>query len=112
MVGQLDGLDELAARLQASRVDELHQQSQQIPLVDAGGLDVGRLGRNAIRKASSALLDRPQINQVIAQPPAIARLALQRRGHIPSVHQTRDQQISQSHSAADDCLPGSAHLGC
>ena len=95
-------------------VDQLHHQSQQIDIVNSGRLDIGRLGRNAHQKAVQRLpLDRPQINQVIAQTPAIARLALQRRGHIPSVHQTRlDQQISQSHSAADDCLPGSAHLGC
>jgi hypothetical protein len=52
-----------------------------------------------------------QSHQIIAQPSAILRLSLQRRGHILDRDQIRpDQQIAQSHSRAGSRPPCSRSI--
>ena len=68
MVGQLDGVDELARGFETVSVNEFQQQGHQVDFIDPGGTDVGRLGRNAMQEGIQAILgDGANGNEILAE---------------------------------------------
>ena len=66
-VRQLDGIDELTVGFQAPGVDQLHQQAQQIGLVNPRCRDTRGLGRNAVDKSiQHPLVDGSDGHQIFA----------------------------------------------
>ena len=96
VIGQLDGLDELAGGLKPAGIHDLQQQAHQIELVDSRGLDAGRFGGNAMQKS----LEHPLVNgadghQAIAQTGSVGGLMRQRLVDIRNADQIcLDQQIT------------------
>jgi len=71
VIGQLDGVDELAGGFEAIAIDEFEQQAHQVDFVDAGRADVGRLGGDSMQKGVEFFLgDGSQGYEIVAKPPA------------------------------------------
>ena len=107
VIGQLDGIHELAGRFQVVHVDQLHQQAQELRRVDSGSRYIGRLCRHAIEKGVQRnLSESPDAHQTVSQASAKFSLQRQRLGHIlDGDHLGLDQQVSQPHSSLDGVLP-------
>ena len=83
VVGQLDGVDELPRGFEAVTVDEFEQQSHQVDFIDAGGLDISRLGGDAMEEVIEPLLrDSAEGDQVISQAATPFGKAVKGIGHV------------------------------
>ena len=83
VVGQLDGVDELAVGFKPPGIDEFHQQAEQIAIVEASGRKIGGFGGDAMDEGlERALRNSPDHDEVLAEPPTESGLAFKRLGDI------------------------------
>ena len=99
VIRQLDGVNILPRRFQASGVDQLHEQGHELSVFNTCGGDIGGFGRNAVQKAfEGAPVDGADGDQIVAQSAALRGPAGQRCGHVCFRDPLGpDQQITQSH---------------
>ena len=79
MLGKLDGIRNLPDLLHASGKNQLHEEGEQIGVVDAGGFNAFGFLRDAVNEPlDRSSVDQPQRDQIFAEVAPLRHLALKR----------------------------------